>query len=108
GVMVEHLKVGDAFNPEVGFVRRANFEKTSAQVRFSPRPQSIDAVRKFTMEASIDYFVNGNGAVETRRQGARFNTEFESSDQVAIEAADNYEALFVPFQVGGGVVIPEG
>lgn len=108
GVTVEHLKVGDAFNPEVGFVRRANFEKTSAELRFSPRPQSIDAVRKFTTEASIDYFVNGNGAVETRRQRARFNTEFESSDQVAIEATDNYEALFVPFNVGGGVVIPEG
>lgn len=108
GVTVEHLKVGDAFNPEVGFVRRVNFEKTSGQLRFSPRPQSIDWVRKFTTEASIDYFVNGNGAVETRRQGVRFNTEFESSDQLAIEATDNYEALFVPFEIGGGVTIPVG
>jgi hypothetical protein len=108
GVTVEHLKVGDAFNPEAGFVRRVNFEKTSGQLRFSPRPQSIESVRKFTTEASIDYFVNGNGAVETRIQGASFNTEFESSDQLSIEATDNYEALFVPFPVGGDVSIPEG
>ena len=54
------------------------------------------------------YFVNGNGAVETRTQNVRFNTEFESSDQVTVEATDNYEALFVPFNVGGGVFIPAG
>ena len=43
---------------------------------------------------------------ETRTQTVRFNTEFESSDQVTVEASDNYEALFVPFNVGGGVFIP--
>ena len=108
GVRVEHLKVGAAFNPEIGFLRRANFEKSSVYLRFSPRPRNIRAVRKFTTEATIDYFVNGNGAVETRTQSARFNTEFESSDQVAVEVSDNYEALFVPFNVGGGVRIPAG
>jgi hypothetical protein len=108
GVRGEFLKVGAAFNPEIGFLRRTNFEKSSLYLRFSPRPQSIDAVRKFTFEGSLDYFVNGNGAVETRTQTARFNTEFESSDQVSLEASDNYEALFVPFNVGGGVFIPAG
>jgi hypothetical protein len=108
GVRAEFLKVGDAFNPEVGFLRRTNFEKSSALLRFSPRPASIRAVRKFTWEGSIDYYVNGNGAVETRLQTGRFNTEFESSDQVTLEATQNYEALFVPFNVGGGVLIPPG
>ncbi len=108
GVRAEHLKVGAAFNPEIGFVRRSNFEKTSGALRFSPRPQGLEAVRKFTFEASIDYFVNGNGAVETRQQTGRAQAEFESSDQVSIEANDNYEALFVPFNVGGGVIIPAG
>ena len=46
--------------------------------------------------------------METRTQTVRFNTEFESSDQVTVEASDNYEALFVPFNVGGGVFIPAG
>jgi hypothetical protein len=100
--------VGASFNPEIGFVRRANFEKTAASLRFSPRPKNIRAVRKFTAEASLDYFVNGNGSLETRTQSARFNTEFESSDQVSVEVSDNYEALFVPFAVGGGVSIPVG
>jgi hypothetical protein len=108
GARIEHTKVGAAFNPEIGFLRRTNFEKTQVYARFSPRPKNIRAVRKFTAEGTIDYFLNGNGSVETRTQTGRFNTEFESSDQVAFEVSDNYEALFVPFNVGGGVVIPRG
>jgi Domain of unknown function (DUF5916) len=108
GARLEYTKVGGAFNPEVGFVRRSNFEKTQAYLRFSPRPANSKLVRKYTTEATVDYFVNGNGAVETRTQTGRFNIEFQSSDQVAVEASDNYEALFVPFNVGGGVTIPVG
>jgi len=108
GARIEHTKVGAAFNPEIGFLRRTNFEKTQVYLRFSPRPKTIRSVRKFTTEATIDYFVNGNGSVETRTQSGRFNTEFESSDQLAFEVSDNYEALFVPFNVGGGVIIPRG
>jgi hypothetical protein len=108
GARLEHTKVGGAFNPEIGFLRRTNFEKTQAYLRFSPRPKKLKAVRKFTAEGTLDYFVNGNGSVETRTQTGRFNTEFESSDQLAFEVSDNYEALFVPFNVGGGVVIPVG
>ena len=77
-------------------------------LRFSPRPQEHRVGAQVHPEGTIDYFVNGNGAVETRTQTGRFNTEFESSDQVAVEASDNYEALFVPFNVGGGVIIPVG
>jgi hypothetical protein len=108
GARFEHTKVGAAFNPEVGFLRRSNFEKTQAYLRFSPRPADSRLVRKYTTEATVDYFLNGNGSVETRTQTGRFNVEFQSSDQVAVEASDNYEALFVPFNVGGGVIIPVG
>jgi Domain of unknown function (DUF5916) len=108
GARLEYTKVGGAFNPEVGFLRRSNFEKTQAYLRFSPRPANSKLVRKYTTEATLDYFVNGNGAVETRTQTGRFNIEFQSSDQLAVEASDNYEALFVPFNVGGGVIIPVG
>ena len=53
GVQMERLLVGDQFNPEVGFVRRADMLRHFGQVRFSPRPQSIKQVRKFVSTASI-------------------------------------------------------
>ena len=38
---LEHLLVGDAFNPEVGFVRRRDMRRSFAEFRFSPRPRAI-------------------------------------------------------------------
>jgi hypothetical protein len=108
GVRLEYLKIGDAFNPEVGFVRRADMRRSFALARFSPRPESLTAIRKFTWEASLEYILNGAGALETRQQTGRFNTEFENSDQFTIEANRNYELLITPFLVGPLVVAPGG
>jgi hypothetical protein len=108
GARVEYLKVGDHFNPEVGLVRRDDFERAFASARFSPRPRSIEFVRKFTWEGSLEYLVNGAGQLETRQQSGRFNTEFENSDQLSIEASSNYELLVRPFAIAAGVTIPSG
>ena len=82
GAAVDYLKVGDNFNPEVGFVRRDDFRRTFGSLRFSPRPTNSQRVRKFTWEGSLEYLVNGAGQLETRQQSGRFNTEFEKSDQL--------------------------
>jgi hypothetical protein len=108
GAQVEQLKVGAAFNPEVGFLRRTDFNRSFAKLRFSPRPRSIAAVRKFTWEGSFEYVVNGAGSLETRQQSGRFNIELENSDQFTLEANRNYELLVRPFEVGSGVIIPTG
>ncbi len=108
GVQLEYLKVGDDFNPEVGFIRRDDFRRSFASFRFSPRPTSIQSVRKFTYQGTIEHFVNGGGAVETKTQSGRFNTEFQNSDQFTVEATNNYELLLAPFSVGGGVTLPVG
>ncbi len=108
GVRVEHTKVGDDFNPEVGFIRRDDFNRTFGLLRFSPRPESIEAVRKFTWEASLEYLENGLGQLETRAQAGRFNTEFESSDQFTLDVSNNYELLVAPFPIAPDVIIPPG
>ena len=108
GAQAEYLKVGAAFNPEVGFLRRTDFGRSFGKLRFSPRPRSIDFVRKFTWEGSLEYVLNGAGALETRQHSGRFNTEFENSDQLTVEANRSYELLVQPFPVGSGVVIPVG
>jgi hypothetical protein len=108
GVRLDYLKIGDAFNPEVGFVRRADMRRSFALARFSPRPESIKAIRKLTWEGSLEYILNGAGALETRQQTGRFNTEFENSDQLTIEANRNYELLIDRFAVGPLVLQPGG
>ena len=107
GAHAEYLKVGDHFNPEVGFVARDDFRRSYATARFSPRPASIESVRKFTYQANFDYYENGVGAVETRIATGRFNTEFENSDNFTFEVARDYELLERPTTILG-VVMPAG
>ncbi len=109
GFQAEHLVVGDNFIPEVGFLRRDNFRRTYTTARFSPRPRSIDAVRQFRLEGSVDYLVTADtGIVETRQLQIGFVTEFENSDQVGINMADNYEFVVRPFTPAPGVTFPIG
>jgi hypothetical protein len=108
GIRTEFLKVGDAFNPEVGFLRRSNFERSFASARFSPRPRNMRAVRKFTYEGNFEYYENGAGAVESRQSQARFNVEFDNSDIFNVEANANYDLLVAPFTPAPGRTIPVG
>jgi hypothetical protein len=108
GISVEYLKVGDHFNPEVGFLRRDDFKRTLATARFSPRPKRVDHVRQFTATGTIDYVLNGAGDLESRTQTGQFATEFENSDRVSFQVDDNYELLLQPFPIARGIAIPVG
>ena len=108
GFQVDHLLVGNNFNPEVGFLRRDDFRRTFVSAQYSPRPRSIDVVRQFTWGGSLDYIENGAGQVETRAAALRFDTELENSDQLHVDFMRNYELLAEPFEITPDVTIPVG
>ena len=109
GLTAEHLIVEDNFIPEVGFLRRDNFRRSYASGRFSPRPQSLEAIRQFRLEASFDHILTADtGILETKQTQVGFSTEFETSDRVGMTFADNYEFLVEPFEPGGDVILPVG
>lgn len=108
GATASRLKVGDSFNPEVGFLRRSDFERTAGSVRFSPRPASIEAIRKLTWQANLDYFEDGAGRMQSRRQTARFDIEMENSDRWSIERVREFERLDQPFAITRDQDIPTG
>ncbi|MGH7696261.1 MAG: hypothetical protein ACRENH_14855 [Gemmatimonadaceae bacterium] len=103
------LEVGKNFRPDVGFLRRSDFRRTYGELRFSPRPARIKAVRKFTWNASAEYVENGAGQVDTRVLSGGFVTEFQTSDQISISATRNYEFIRAPFTPAGSPAeIPVG
>ena len=110
GLEVDHLLVEGNFRPEVGFLRRRNFRRTSLSGRYSPRPRTIESVRQFVLEASHDYFLGADtGFLETRQNQVAFQTELENSDQFGVRLSDSYELLQRPFfPSGGDVAIPVG
>ena len=108
GFELEHLAVGHDFNPETGFMRREDFERSFASFRFSPRPHSIAAVRRFISEVRADYYQSRAGVVETRLAQGMFGIEFENSDDLFVEYTRSYEYLDEPFDISGDVTIPVG
>ena len=108
GVQLEHLLVGDDFNPEVGFVRRHDMRRSFGEFRFSPRPASIDAIRRFLWTGSFAYIENGSSVVETRESHAEFGIEFDNSDQFTLGVTRSYEFLPDPFPIAPGVTLPVG
>ncbi len=108
GVQLEHLAVGDDFRPDVGFLRREDFERSFGLFRFSPRPYAIAAIRRFTWEGRFDYYTSRAGVVETRLGQGFFGIEFENADQFEVEYTRSYEYLDRPFEITGDVAIPVG
>ena len=108
GVQLERLAVGDDFNPEIGFLRRDDFEQSFAKFRFSPRPRSIAAIRQFFWEGQIDYITDRGGVLETRQARGRFAVEFENSNLFDVIYNRNYEYLPFAFPLAPGVVVPVG
>ena len=108
GVQAERLVVGDNFNPEVGFLQRDDFERSFGLLRFSPRPQSIAAIRKLTWEGRFDYFTDRAGVLETRQAQGVFGIEFENTDRFDATYTRSYEFLDRPFSIAPGVTIPVG
>ncbi|MXY23256.1 MAG: carbohydrate binding family 9 domain-containing protein [Acidobacteria bacterium] len=106
GVELEHLLVGDSFNPEIGFVRRRDMRRSYGLFRFSPRPQNIGWVRRFLWSGSFAYVENLAGQVETREATGIFTIELDNSDMFTVNAMKSYEFLPVPFPIARGVTLP--
>ncbi len=109
GLEVGHLMVGEAFNPEVGFLRREDFRLSSVEARFSPRLLSNRLIRRLVSQASLDYVTAASdGHLESRNAEGLFRAELENGDSWSIQYARQYESLAEDFEIAEDVVIPAG
>ena len=108
GANAEYLVVGNDFNPEIGLVRRRDFRQGSLFARYSPRPASIEWIRRLSFETSLNYLENDRaGFLESRDRGGQFQAELENGDTFASAVSDNFEHLVRSERIGGAV-IPQG
>ena len=108
GGNINHLLVGDDFNPEIGFVQRTDFRQTSASGRFSPRTRSISWIRQLTFQADGNYLKNEQfGYKESTSWGGQFQAELENGDQFSANFSNSFEH-FVQDETVSGAVIPAG
>ena len=108
GVQVERLGVGRNFNPEMGFVRRHDIQKSYALARFSPRTTRFTSVRKFFVQGSFQHLENGAGRKELESLDAEAAIEFQSSDRLAVSYNRTSEFIPVPFRIAPAATVPVG
>jgi hypothetical protein len=109
GLLAEHLLVGDRFSPEIGFLRRSDFRRSTIGARFSPRPRSNRLIRKLNWEVGYDYITDSRRTrVENRQLTGTFWVDFDSSDQWTLDYTSDFEFLPRAFEIAQDVVVPIG
>ena len=109
GIQLEHIMIGEQFNPEIGYVRRIDFRRTYADVRVSRRTKANPVVRRINVDASIDYIENAaRTLVQETEKKAQLNVEFHNSDSFRMDYRTNYELLPEDFGIATGVIVPGG
>jgi hypothetical protein len=106
GWEAEHLAVGRAFNPDVGFVRRNDMRRSFGRFRFSPRPRRNRFIRRASYTGTMTYVQDDNWRLQTREIDGEFGLEFHNTDRFFIGATDIYEFLPRPFPIAPGVTLP--
>jgi hypothetical protein len=109
GFSAEHLKVGVDFNPEVGFLSREKFRRTSSAVRFSPRPKLSKVMRKYTWTAGFDNVTDPSGrTLESRETTTSLGGETVNGDLWSVDYTRSFEFLEQPFRIAPAVALPVG
>jgi hypothetical protein len=101
-------RIGDGFDPSLGFVPRPGVYLVALNARYAPRP-GWWLVRQMFHELFIDGVTDLDGKWESYRVFmAPVNWRLESGDRFEINVAPTGERLVTPFEVADGVLIPAG
>jgi hypothetical protein len=108
GVQFDRTVVGDNFNPEVGFLRRAQFRSNYGSLRFSPRPRRNATIRQYFYESTLDYTTNNQNQLESRTMTASARADRQNSDSFQLTYFNESELLRRPFAPASGITVPVG
>jgi hypothetical protein len=107
GLQLEHLVVDTNFDPQVGLLRREDFQRSYAQGRFSRRP-SDSAIRRWSLTGAFDYITDNDRVLESRQESAGLGFELVNGDDAEVGIERSLEILDEPFEISDGRVIPPG
>ena len=107
-IAASHHETQEHFNPEVGFIRRRNIEKTSSSFSWRPRLENNDRIRNLTLSTGIDYYANNKGEIETREQTLGTGIAFYGGSAINLEATRTFDRLKGAFAIRSNISIPIG
>jgi hypothetical protein len=89
----EYNAVQSNFNPEVGFLRRSNFTQYSGDFAYRPQLRRSQTIRTLDFGASVDYYEDGNGRIETRTEDVNVGIQFENNGSVSFTTNQTFDRL---------------
>lgn len=108
GTEFDRTKVGESFNPEIGFLPRPDYVRTYGFGRFSPRPKQMRLVRRFSWEGWVENIAaSSTGALQTRTVGGEFRLYAENGDEFDVIRTQTDDRPLRAFSVAGAS-IPAG
>jgi len=105
------VRIGDAFDPSLGFVPRPGVHMASLEVNWQPRPGKVGPlpIRQCFWENRLSYVTGLTGGWQSYRYFmAPINCRLESGDRFEVNIVPQGERLAEPFEVANGVSVPAG
>ncbi len=104
-----YLRIGDGFDPALGFVPRKGIHKLSGGMSYRIYPESVSWLRMANHEFRPSVIWNLDGDWESYRIfTAPINWRLESGDRIEINVSPEGEQLVEPFTISDGVTIEPG
>lgn len=108
-IYASYRRIGEDFDPSLGFVPRRGVKMYSLSVDYMPRPEKIKFIRQFFFESYYSLITD----IENHWQSYKVFTapihfRLESGDRFEFNLMPAGEFLVEPFEIAPGVVIPEG
>ncbi len=111
-IAFKYKRIGEAFDPSLGFVPRPGVHIADLSVNWQPRPTHPIAglpIRQCFWENELSYVAGLTGGWQSYRYfAAPINCRLESGDRFEVNVVPTGERLLEPFEVAEGVTIPEG
>jgi hypothetical protein len=105
---VNYTDLGEAFNPEVGFLSRSAYRKADASLMTRWRPESFLRLQEIRPHTSYQAFWNRDGFQETGHWHIDSHWEFRSGHEVHTGMNVTRQGVTVPFEIYPGVFVPPG
>ena len=107
-IALSYYRIGDGFQPSMGFAPRNGVHYYRAAATFSPRPKA-SWLRQMRNQFFFTYYVGLDGEWQSYRVfTAPINWRLESGERVEINFNPQGETLTEPFDIAEGVSIPVG
>jgi hypothetical protein len=100
-------RVGEDFEPGIGFVRRNGVRQAYATVGVHPRP-GVLSLQEINPYVEANFITDLGGELETRELTAALRAEFLSGASLNFSFTDRYERLVAPFRVSSQAIVAPG